>query len=655
MKMFPYMPLDHNRREIRLLKLNFANPPLSDENVDDSPWINLSMSHASLDDVPAPRYAALSYVWGNPNDTLPITLDGQPFQVTENLFTALDRLLAMGYSDCIWIDAICINQSDSDEKAVQVQLMSSVYSLATMVFVWLGPEPDEGAFRTIRTVARMYRKATRSKTEEEHGDDGHRRQPVTRVAETVVKVADRIEQLNFQALAELISGRPWWHRVWVIQEVVLAREVLVLCGEEMLPWRDLKDTMAVLIEMGALQELQADEYADLSRAVTSILLTSSHLRAATADYEASLLSVQQQAEGEVGLTLFKSLDLLFLYNNTIEATDERDMIYGILGLVKPQDRGRIPVDYSSAHTVERVFFDVTKVLLMKHGPNVLSRYQRLFSVKNHPAAIPSWIVDWTSEFLTALDVKVEDRDDYIGMYQTTKGTTWEEWSAKAQISKASYEEPRISLRGRIVGRVVNVGKTLVSPTVPKPTVYKPSPEYVAVAREWLLELIDMLETYRASLTGNSDDASKNFLTSALENVWRVPLLDCDGDNRVDDSIEELYIAGFEALTDKNEKEPGKLWELWDQGVAEVYIDACQIQKRRSFVDSMGRPGVSLQDVQAGDQVVVFPGAHVPFVIRPATEKGGIVLHHVVGAAYIYKLMDGEAMEDGSEFQEIWLV
>lgn len=659
MNMFSYTPVDHDRHEIRLLTFNFVNPPLSHENLGDSPSINLSLSHAFLDAEPAPVYNALSYVWGDANDTRPIILDGHVFQVTKNLFTALTQLHASQVRARIWIDAICINQSDNDEKAVQVRLMSSVYSLAKNVLIWLGPEPDGGAFQTIRTLAAMYRDSTdegyisiETITDRE---DLQFEERMARLGEEVVELADsggdEDGRLDFEALWKLFFDRPWWHRVWVVQEVVLAKAAMVLCGNEFVLWEDVKDIWFVLLAVShRVLRIGNDKYSNLANAVNIIIGIFGHLEAASTNYEASLINAQERGVGEAGLSLFEALEVTF-QSNTVAATDERDMIYGILGMVQPEDRCKIPVDYSSTNTMERVSFDVSKVLLMKYGPNILSSYQRLFSVKHHPAAIPSWVIDRTSEFRTVLAVKVEDRHPINNLYHAAKGTSWEEWSARSEIGQASYGEPRISLPGRIVGRVANVGKTLVDMTV-----QKYSAEWYAVVTKWLFELIDMLETYRASLAGNSE-----FLTSTLENVWRVPVLDSDVDGtaRADDGLwGEVFLAGFETLTLTGKKQ--SWFDVDDEEQTELpndlfmYLGACKVQRQRSFVDSTGRPGTTLQDVQVGDQVVIFPGAHVPFVIRPVTQKGGDVVHHMVGAAYVYSIMDGEAMEDDSEFQDIWL-
>ena len=85
-----------------------------------------------------PVYKALSYTWGDPQDTLPITLNGHRFKVTRNLKKALECLRSLNMQTPIWIDAICINQIDMDERMHQVQLMRYIYEKPIEVIVYLG-------------------------------------------------------------------------------------------------------------------------------------------------------------------------------------------------------------------------------------------------------------------------------------------------------------------------------------------------------------------------------------------------------------------------------------------------------------------------------------------------------------------------------------
>ncbi|EOA84348.1 uncharacterized protein SETTUDRAFT_61258, partial [Exserohilum turcica Et28A] len=116
-------------REIRLLEL----PPLSQWSDQYEPACRLF--HSSLDH--DPRFRALSYVWGDQTDQRIIKVNGCTFKVNQNLFGALMGIVR-SKTIVIWIDAICINQKDDEEKGWQVAMMGDIYRKASKVFAWLG-------------------------------------------------------------------------------------------------------------------------------------------------------------------------------------------------------------------------------------------------------------------------------------------------------------------------------------------------------------------------------------------------------------------------------------------------------------------------------------------------------------------------------------
>src|SRR5450432_2440442 len=125
-----YRNLDATSQEIRLVHL---------EPGEDDGEIYCSMDYKSVQD-PSLRYEALSYTWGDPKSTLDITVQGQTIPVTEDLWWALKYLRLPNAVRVIWVDAICINQRDIEERRKQVSLMRRIYSSAFRVLVWLGRE-----------------------------------------------------------------------------------------------------------------------------------------------------------------------------------------------------------------------------------------------------------------------------------------------------------------------------------------------------------------------------------------------------------------------------------------------------------------------------------------------------------------------------------
>lgn len=143
--------LDTKRPSIRLLCLDPKSGPL----------ISCTTSIHSLDN--ASNFYALSYCWGDEEAGDPILLDEKRFLVTSNLHAALSQLQETKYR-VLWIDAICIDQTNIAEKNFQVGLMGRIYSSALMTVVWLGPasHDHERLVASICSLAEARRKPSAS-------------------------------------------------------------------------------------------------------------------------------------------------------------------------------------------------------------------------------------------------------------------------------------------------------------------------------------------------------------------------------------------------------------------------------------------------------------------------------------------------------------
>src|SRR5690349_1230830 len=176
-------------------------PPTSP---DMSDVISCRLSVISMD--PPSDYRALSYVWGDPSDTKVILVDNTRFKVRINLWSYLVQARSEEYSSVplsealyIWIDAICINQDDLDERSKQVAIMGQIYSKAFEVRAWLGVGTKEN-LEGMQDLAEADWGAGSSLNDE------------------------RLESIR--ALLEL----EYWSRLWIFQEYVLANSIVVQCG-----------------------------------------------------------------------------------------------------------------------------------------------------------------------------------------------------------------------------------------------------------------------------------------------------------------------------------------------------------------------------------------------------------------------------------------
>ncbi|KAK4163800.1 ankyrin repeat-containing domain protein [Cladorrhinum sp. PSN259] len=190
------MPSDHYsplpKGSVRLLRL-LPHP-------DETSRIecHLSVYHL-LDSGTAHHYDALSYAWGSGVNSKAIWINDREYVVSASLHAALLHLRDCYVDRLMWVDAICIDQQNTAEKSQQVQSMAKIYAKASRVIVWLG----EATATTDQALEDIRMSSSQKSTS--------------------------MDNINKQAILDLIE-RPWFQRIWVVQEVAAARHVLVKCG-----------------------------------------------------------------------------------------------------------------------------------------------------------------------------------------------------------------------------------------------------------------------------------------------------------------------------------------------------------------------------------------------------------------------------------------
>ena len=197
---FQYNPLDKTGTEFRILILH---PKLADEN-DQS--IQCSLVHKEFRETPA--YEALSYMWGDQTVSYSgeVKVNGFSFPVGHNLGCALAQLRNEG-DRAVWIDAICIHQTNDDEKSHQIQLMPFIYERAKKCLIWLGEISTDLDISILEAHPwdRTYGTKKSDKKKNPLADE------------------------DLTVLSRLAKN-PYWHRVWIIQEIGLARKLEILYG-----------------------------------------------------------------------------------------------------------------------------------------------------------------------------------------------------------------------------------------------------------------------------------------------------------------------------------------------------------------------------------------------------------------------------------------
>lgn len=410
------LPLDVRSSSFRLLKLR---PLKEDERI-----------HCSLEVhtfATCPAYEALSYCWGNAPADVAISCDGVDLMVTKTVASAISRLRLMGCR-YLWLDAVCINQEDVDEREAQVRIMQHTYSGASRVWVWLGGESFHQAsgFFSRKTfdLLRAYADGTADLAKARPKSS---RRYARQIAEHKRREADK----DVQALEVLLQS-PWFDRIWVVQEVAVASKVTLLCGPHTMGWPTFHQGLSNVVRrrkncsqtFGALQQpslmwrrvnhLSIEEECLVCQELASYLLTL--------------------------LTKFRSR----------HATDPRDKVYGLVGLVS--DRfGCCDLALSYRESVAQVY-ETTAVYILR-AANSLDILEACALGRPGQEALeaPSWVPDWRQHDLVPTPLK----------RRTARGG-----KTFAAAASAAYEctfqrkAHLLGLKGEIVDELVTVGETL---------------------------------------------------------------------------------------------------------------------------------------------------------------------------------------------------
>lgn len=336
-----YRKLDKDKKDIRLIILD---PGLSEDP------ISCSLIYTSLLNPSVISYEALSYCWGDSQDNQNIDVttfdqDGVRKQhllpITSSLYRAMLNLRLVEGKIVLWIDAICINQTDFTERSQQVAIMKDVYSQANRVVVWLGDgnEVTQKCIRAIKTISDRYEGSSKNITTEQ----------ATKELHNPLMMDDHFHHWFLDNFP--IFDLPWFRRTWVIQEAFNAKAVVVRCGLDVLNWQTLLRVNRCMrrlrlwknsVHKGVLPPLFGD-LLDLSQK------------------EGTLGQFERSPNMGILEILIKALDL--------DATDPRDKIFAMLQFGEETRQSEIlppeiiPNYYKS---VAQVFSDFTRWWIVEH-------------------------------------------------------------------------------------------------------------------------------------------------------------------------------------------------------------------------------------------------------------------------------------------------
>lgn len=329
-----YTPLDRARKQIRLLEIISVEPQFT-----------FKLHVASLLDKPV--FSALSYVWGYPPLFADVIVDGVAVSVTQNLIDAVTDIYRhetrstpgqLSGPRMLWADAICINQEDVAEKNFQVPLMREIYSGAEQVLSWQGKvdETTGAAFSSLHLIHEKIATLNEDSLtnldwigdyrELCHGYPGDPRGPWLGILR--------------------LMHRSYWNRIWIFQEVYLARDLLLISGSNVLGFAQLRSIQnwhdkAILGQQHAPDYFAPSTWAYLQthRSMFESISAIEEARAITNAgkvNQRSIRGILSSTMDDDALVFYNQVEthalLLWIMGGNLESTDPKDSIYALMGI-----------------------------------------------------------------------------------------------------------------------------------------------------------------------------------------------------------------------------------------------------------------------------------------------------------------------------------
>jgi hypothetical protein len=600
-----YHTLNSELQEIRLLTLESGNynEPL-----------HCRLSVVAL--IHRPEYNALSYVWGDPtvSEIEPtIVLDGQRSLVTPNLHSALRHLRPPAGSDAVrfWVDAVCINQQDLIERNLQVAMMRDIYASATQVTIWLG-ERDDDSDTTFDAIPIILGSTPWPQDKSQ---------------------CSEIRRHCGRFFFGLTDRRSWLSRVWILQELAMSRnDPVVVCGHKRTSWSEFTKTWHVIAK---------EAFADwVMRPSDS---EEAHGDSASKDDNVELLNqlkldvlddLRQAVRSHGGDTLKK----LLWISRTSAATDPRDRIYGLLGLleqVQIDSQPSIPIQVDYRKSCSEVYVDAMvhifsrgegpyylSGIFLSGGPAVAPQIPSLPASTAQPD-LPSWVPDFCRQ-----DFEISSQSPgYLFHPPTTMHASGAGQGAKNGVVLGDGRT--LQVEGLLVDTiedVVQLGSSL-----------KAIKENLTRLESLALEARSRSCSFAQSIT----PFMQRYRNS--EPLWRILISNKhqkSGYEPAPPMYENMYSRLLENPTlSTADPATGHIENEYEQS-----LQSCAL---KSFLTTVnGFVGTCVPASRVGDVIAIIFGSPSPFVLRPILDTTGEAqAYWLIGCSYVGGIMDGEMVDE----------
>ncbi|CAI6094288.1 unnamed protein product [Clonostachys chloroleuca] len=643
-----YRPLSFDKKEIRLVVVEPDGRGASEDAT-----LRLSIRYSSLEDLDYVPYDALSYCWGDSAEREAVLLsDGElglqdtEIYVRRNLASALRHLRSLDEPAVLWVDLLSINQADPAERAHQVALMGEIFASARLVRVWLGEADDlvTEDLGIIRSVAQRYHDRLRTNPE--------LRLPTSREAHELIA-----HETFIFVDADSIFIRPWFRRVWVLQEVWnppsgttrSQRQVTVHCGKEQLPWEDIAQANRCIY----------DQLKYLNNYTMPRLLTG--LFDITRDRESSVLTCVPADRRDILSIVLEGLDL--------QATDPRDKIFALLIFGhETYQIATLPTllrpDYTKS--AGRVYADFTRWWILQHRSlRILSAVHALvgrqwLQLQAHDGNIPQqrspcWAL-WSAGHSSWVRGTLALQDEVCVYSACGDRKTIDEDLLTLPGAGSRDETEGLAMKLKLRG--VRLGSIAAEPAYYP---YFQQPPLSAGLQEAYMRIFDppgTLGTWQNArnargVLGKHDRHCNELFRHYIAHWERYPPDPFTSD---DSQSESQSGSKSEAQSDsESDAHSGCGSDAQTGSDDSSQCDSSDEEPtwlpchgKCMFTTDDGGLGLCPGTAMAGDVVVILYGGDVPYLLRPSGEPG---TYRFIGECYFDGVMSGEAFADDRNLAE----
>ncbi|KAL6907332.1 heterokaryon incompatibility protein domain-containing protein [Trichoderma evansii] len=634
--MFTYTPLRRDIPEIRLVRILSAGDSTCD--------VSLELRHASIDEI---NFSALSYVWGDVKNPVEILIIGSSSKIGQNLFKGLTQLFENGTHCWLWIDALCIQQSDQEEKTYQVGQMRTIFSHSERVFSWLGP----GTSSTDKAMEFASHIGPRAlsfghdplafdipldelRNFFNHNKKVWKTQLLPKYDAKKLDLAMFIHDIIFcpdlhshtprqgQVGDDLVAGiqslmnREYWQRIWINQEIALAREVTLLCGTKSV-WLDhLEASFSVVDQCNRLHRYTNSETQNFAKGLYPNFWTNLPL-------ETRRLV---RSGGSINLSRLLYTDHL---------------VFGLLGIITDNDTLNLRVDYQL--TTAEVFTAVTRAFI-SNGDNDKKSYHLDHCVpreENTQNTLPSWVPDWKGIGEVGAAKPEMNRNEF---FDATSNIS-------IPILPHSKNDDSLGILRRAGCRVDIITEAL------EPYQQPLMKEDTQNREDWLLGVMAFLglgpvggpgEDYmwRTLLSQGWYDKINPFINEDVATLVRMIMRGQDIDVKTLKPIQREFLDKLEYPHVKQRNLAARLDQLEyaTQMIQLLQMRGYYITRRRTLFKTMkGMLGLGHLPIKPGDVVTLLWGLPSPIILRPRNDSGCDGFSFV-GDAYVDQIMHGEFLK-----------